>query len=329
MKNKKNIDPTQLKKLIDLWSDIHAPIVKSYQANVADENSFMNFHTALECCISFQGNINTGSNRIVKYAEGLLQQSVEPIANLYNEDLWKKAVDYFTQHIHDKNNIRMHYVFHLKNILRVSSEERRNILIDLLATLYKKRFSENTSNSNQYTKTLFEIMEEYELINKYYKLFQPVTFDNDLNIKLITTFIDNNEIKAAEQHCQKQIQSNYREEYNVPYLELLKEIYTLENDEVNLSKVLSQLFPYTYNFDDFLYIYDRMQDVEEKKKWRTKILSRARTASGNYNKAATEFTFQLMDHEKKYLKMIDYIDSGTPYHLIPQYLWSLPIKQGY
>ncbi|MCW3105804.1 MAG: hypothetical protein JWQ09_310 [Segetibacter sp.] len=319
VKNKKNLDPTQLKKVVDLWSDIHAPIVKSYHANVANESFFMNFHTLLESCLLFQANINTSSTRITKYIEGLLQQSVEPVNNLYNEDLWKTAVGYFTQQINDKHKIRMHYVFHLKNILSISSEERRNALIDLLATLYKKRFSENISNGNQYTKALFEIMEEYGLIHKYYKLFQPITFDNDFNVKLIRTLIDNNEPKDAEEYCKKQIQDNYKDEYNVPYLELLKEIYTVEKDEVNLAQVLSQLFPTTYNFDDFLYIYDRMKDAEEKKKWRTKILSRAKNASNNYNKSATGFIFKLMDYEKKYLKMIGYINSQTPYHVILEY----------
>lgn len=62
-----------------------------------------------------------------------------------------------------------------------------------------------------------------------------------------------------------------------------------------------------------------MEDEEEKKKWRTKILSKAKNASNNNNKASTEFIFKLMEYEKKYLKMIEYIDSHTPYHLILQY----------
>lgn len=319
VKNKKNIDPTQLKKLVELWTDIHAPIVKSYYANVAEEISFINFHTAVECCILLHLNANTSSNRIIKYTESLLQQSAEPVANLYNDDLWEKAVSYFIQHIQYKNSIRIHYVVHLKNILSISSEERRNKLIDLLAKHYKKTGFENIYNGNQYTKVLFGLMEEYKLINKYYKLFEPITFDNGFNIKLIRILIDNKEIKAAKELSEKQIGSNYREEYNTPYLGFLKEIYKLEKDEVNLAKVLSVLLPQTYNFDDFLYIYNRMKDLEEKKKWRTKVLSRAKNASNNYNKTATEFIFKLMDYEKKYLKMIDYIDSHTPYHLILQY----------
>ncbi len=50
------------------------------------------------------------------------------------------------------------------------------------------------------------------------------------------------------------------------------------------------------------------------------LLARARTAGNNNNKAATAFTFKLMDYEKKYMKMIEYIGSYTPYHLILQYV---------
>jgi len=319
VKNKKNIDPTQLKKVVDVWTVIHAPIVKSHQVNVTNENSFLCFHALLESCILFQSNINTSSNKIGKYIEGLLQQSVEAVANLYDEEAWKTALGHFIENIFDKYKIRMHYVFHLKNILPISSEERRNTLIDLLARQYKKKFSENITNGNQYTKALFQIMEEYELINKYYKLFAPLTFDNDYNVKLIRTFINNGETETAKQYCDKQIKSNYRDEYNIAYMELLKEIYILEKDEINLATVLSQLLPFTFNFDDFLYIYDRMKNVEEKKKWRTKILTKARSASNRYDTVAAEFSFKLMDYEKKYSKMIDYINSDTPYHLILQF----------
>lgn len=176
------------------------------------------------------------------------------------------------------------------------------MLIDELAKLHTACSSRDVINRHQYSKVPFGIMEEYELMTKYVTIFKPITFDNKFNIKLLRILIDNGETKIAKQYCEKQILGNYREEYNVPYLEFLKEIYALEKDEANLEKVLSALFPYTYHFEDFLYIYDRINDVEEKKKWRTKILSRARNASNNYNNAATAFAFKLMNHEKRYSK---------------------------
>lgn len=116
----------------------------------------------------------------------------------------------------------------------------------------------------------------------------------------------------------EQIKSNYRDEYNVPYLKSLKEIYVIEKDDENLAKVLSVLFPYTFEFDDYLFIINTLSE-EERKKWRTKILARARNASGNSNSPATEFCFKLMNYEKSYTKMIGYIDAHTPFALILQY----------
>ena len=93
--NKKNIDQTQLKKLVELWSEMHGPMVAHYLENVTDEKSFLNFHTMLETCLAFQVNADTSSNRIPKFVAGVLQKSQEPVNNLYNEEAWDKAVSYF------------------------------------------------------------------------------------------------------------------------------------------------------------------------------------------------------------------------------------------
>jgi hypothetical protein len=72
-----------------------------------------------------------------------------------------------------------------------------------------------------------------------------------------------------------------------------------------MADVLAQLFPYTFLFEDYIYITARMTDEEEKKKRRTKMLTRARHMSGYNNGAAIRFCFALANHEKKYAKMIE------------------------
>ena len=319
VKSKKNIDPTQLKKLVELWKTVHSPIVKMYLANVTDENAFINFHTIMETCLAVDYKLNTSSNRIVKYLEDLLQQSTEVINNLFKDEAWKTAISHFTENVYNKDAIRLHYLNHLKNIISISNETRRNILIDQLATLYKEKSGVPAINIHHFTKFLFSTVEEYGLTDKYFLLFEPITFDNEFNLKLIRIFIGHGELNTAKEFCEKQINVNFREEYNIPYLQFLKEIYVLENDERNLTQVLSQLLPHTYSFEDFIYIYDRISNVEEQKKWKAKVLARARTASKNYNRGATEFVFRLFDAEKRYLKMIENIDTKTPYSIILEY----------
>ncbi|MFI5137602.1 MAG: SWIM zinc finger domain-containing protein [Sphingobacteriales bacterium] len=317
--NKKTIDLTQLKKLVELWSQMHAPVITHYQENPKDEKSFLNFHTMLESCLAFQVKADTSSNRIPKFVDGILQKSQEPVRNLQNEDSWDKAISHFISVVPDGvNKVRLHYLIHLKNIIDISDEDRKIKIVDLLAMQFGKSNPDEMFNGPLYCKFIFEITEGHGLFPKHYRLFKPLRFDNEYNQKLIGLLIENNHLAIAKKYCNEQIQSNFREEYNVPYLKSLKEIFVIEKDNENLAKILSVLFPYTFEFDDYLFIINTLPE-EERKKWRTKILARARNASRNRNNPATEFCFKLMNYEKGYKKMIEYIESYTPFSLILQY----------
>ncbi len=320
VKNKKNIDPTELKKIIDLWTKVHKPIVEHYHANIADEKSFLNFHTLIECCRLFHSKIKINSNKILKYVEELLQQSAESINNLQDETSWIRAVKFFTLQLPaDAYNIRIHYLLHLRNLFNVSTETRKNELVNLLVDQYKQCKATQRSNGDEFSKVLFELVELHGVFAEHYNIFKPQHYNNDFNEKLIRGLIDIGKLDLAIKYCDEQILNNFRQEYNLPYLQLLKEIYKAKNDHRNLAKVLATLFPFTYCYDDYLFISNRITDETEKKNWHQKMFIKARRASSNYDRRATDFCFALLDKEKNYKKMINIIDSYTPYEIIYRY----------
>ena len=325
VKNKKNLDPTLLKKIIDLWTELHAPIVAQYQTDAINESQFLNFHTLLECCLAINESLITSGIKITGYVDALLKKCVETISDIYDETGWAIATGYFVEQILDKRKIRLHYLQHLQNIISISTEARRNLLIDRIISQYSKTRNDTVDYTSAYTKLVFDIAVQYSMFEKYYAVFKPIEWSNSYNEKLIESLIEIKQYKLAENYCLKQIAGNYKEEYNIPYLIFLKGIYTISKNENGLADVLKQLFPYTFNFDDYLYIFTRMEDEVQKKKWRTKILSRARSSSRSYNAAAAAFCFRLADHEKKYTKMIEYIDGYTGYHLILTYFESMAL----
>jgi hypothetical protein len=317
--NKKNIDASQLKKLVDLWAEVLQPVIDYYHLGVVDEKAFQNLHTMLEYCYQFQSGINSTSVRIPKYIETVLKNSENALNILQSDKAWYLAVGFFIGHVFEgANNVRAHYLLHLQNIISAGSQERRETLIDLLANQYKNINPELLFNGAAYTKIIFGLIETYSLFPKYYKTIKPIRFDNEFNQKLIRLLIENNHIDLAGKYCREQIKLNYREEYNIIYLTLLKEIYTAQGDEANLAGVLTQLFPLEYNFNDYIFIIDRLP-ADEQKAWRTRILKNARQGSHRVNSEAMVFCFKLMDHEKNYKKMIDYIDSDTPYSIVLKY----------
>ena len=294
-KSRKSLDLTELKKILQLWAGIHTPIVKSYLGNVSSENSFLNFHAIIECCMEFNQGITVNSKKVLKHAESLLAQAVPVIVDLQDEAAWKTATGLYVSHIFEgKYVIRLHYLQHLKNILAVSASERKCRLIEQLIAQYTQFFTESHKRS-EYTKSLFAIVEENNLLPQYFILFKPIHYANEYNLKLIRLLIDNGYLEQAQTFSEDQITINAREDFDLPYLELLKEIYLLTKNDEGLAKVLERLFPYTYNLDDYLYIISNISNEEEKIKWRKNTLSRAKNASNRYNSAASKFVFDLMN----------------------------------
>ncbi len=320
VKNKKTIDQTQLKKIVALWEDIHAPILKQYQAGTADENLFNSLNALINCSMDIHLKLQINSKKIPAYIDGLLKKCVEIIAAIFDDAAWAAATGYFVHQIPDNNgSVRFYYLQHLQNIISVSSEDRKKILIEEIVKLYTKVKPYNMAYGAAYTQKVFDIVEAQGLFENYYTVFKPAQWSNEYNEKLIALLIDIKQYELAEKYCHAQIAINYREEYNLIYWILLKKIYLLTKNENGLADILSKLFPYTFGFDDHLFITARMKDEEEKKKWRTKMLTRARNMSGYNNQGAITFCFQLADYEKQYKKMIDYIDGHTPYVTILQY----------
>lgn len=321
---KKELDSTQWKKVIELWKEIHKPVLENYLAEPTNEKAFLNFHAVFDSCTEFQSRIAGSMVRIQNYLNTLLQKTTESLHIIQDDDAWSTATGYYVDHITGSDNdgeklIRIPYLLHLKNLIDIGSEERRNKLIDRLAKQYSNEVEDYNVNSNQYTKIVFYLLKQYGLFNKYYKKFKPIYYDNEFNQKLIQQLIANGHYDLGEKYCQQQIKNNAKREYDITYLELLKEIYTIQKDEANLSRILSELLPYTFDFDDFMYIFNRMPVEEERKKWRNKIFTKARDAARNHHPAAIQFRFKLLDYERKYSKMIECIDQSTPISIILTY----------
>ncbi|MCH5715460.1 hypothetical protein [Niabella hibiscisoli] len=77
--------------------------------------------------------------------------------------------------------------------------------------------------------------------------------------------------------------------------------------------------PFTFEFEDYEFIRDRISNEEEKKKWRTQILSRAKTAYQNRGQSA-RFYIQVLHSEGRVKKMIEEVtDSLFSYEQIAEY----------
>lgn len=318
--NKKNIDASQIKKLTELWREVLRPVIDYYYSNLTGEKAFRSFHTMLDECLQLPTPGKSLFTRILRFVEDATKPLPAAINNLKDDADWFTAACFFARNIiFDKYNIRGHYLALLRNIIDAEpNQEKRAKLIEQMASAFERLSGNHGDDEVLFAKVLFEMVKNNELLPRYYQVFRPLRFQNDFNHELIQFLIDNDQLALACKYCGEQIAANYHEEYNLPYLELLRQIYTIQNDEKGLGGIAEVLLPQTFSFNDYLFISNRL-GPEEKKKFRTKLLTRARNASRSYHRAATEFCFTLMAHEDKYGKMIEYVDSYAPYDIILKY----------
>lgn len=319
IKNRWKAEANEVKKIVELWTDIHDTIVNEYCSQITDETAFLNFDALIRAVEETQAKIATGSNRFSRYVEGQLLKVIASLQQLPTDERWLVAIGYFADRVTGMHaTLRIPYLSLVVNVLSNSNQTRKIAVINKIVEQYTKCNLSVMDNSNIYTKTIFGLVQDSDLFKNYYKVFKPIRFDNEYNEELIRRLIEYNHIKLAEKYCLEQIEANVRDEYNECYLQFLKEIYTIEKNEKKLAEVLKGLFPLTFDFEDYLFICGQMEIEEERKKWRTRMLVRARQMPSFY-KNAVMFPFRLMDYEGKYKKMIEYIDSSTPYSIIVKY----------
>ncbi len=317
--SKRNIDSTQLKRLVDLLAEVHAPILKYYKSNLAEKSSFLLLHAIVEGCYRLGFKVKSTSNRIAKYVENTLDQTVESIHLLQTEEAWAKAVGYYIDHlVREEREIRIEYLSHLINIYKLCGEGRRLGLLEMLVSRYTDISRRYLYHKEKYQNVVLSVTLGLRQFTKYHELFSPIRHDVLFNEHLIRNLIGIGELERAEKYCREQIAANVKDEFNVPYLTLLKEIYTRKGDANKLMAVVSEMLPFTFSIDDYKYVAAALPETEQQK-LRLRLLNRAKRISHSSNPAAAEFSFALALHEKKFSKMIREIGSDTTFGIILKY----------
>ena len=323
-KNKKNIEISELKKLVDLWHTLHEPIINQYLTDVTNELYFSNVHAILDTIKIYRNKINTNSVKINNYADEIYQKIRIAIQTLFSEIDWLKAIKYFlTKSDNNLQTLKDDYFNFLITLIPVDNENRKLNLINLLIKTHKQSlFTESYFLTDRQAKIL-DLAVAGNVFNEYFEIFKLNGYENNYNLKLIKLLIENNKIELSEKYCNDQILKNYYAEYSTPYHILLKEIYIKSNNQKKLNEVREKLLPITFDYSDYVLIFSSLKSDLEKKNFRSTILTKAKRAAQNGKYNSIHFCLKLLNEEKKYVKMVELINNYTPFSLINEYFESM------
>lgn len=322
IKTRRKADASEVKKITDLWVNLHEPVLAFYLADVGSTEGFQALHTLVEGCLAFHQQAGAHTQRIIRYVQQQLQRTAEAVAVLHDEAAWQKATAFYLQHLYTPNgDVLVYYLTHIENILDLCIAPRRMLLMQALIDAYAQAGQVQVYNGAAYTKTVFALVKKYNCFEQFCSAFQPIAYDNEFNTELIGMLADAGKLEQAEQYCRQQIKRNTREVYNLPYLQLLQHISRLRGDEKSLMAVTQVLLPHTFLFADYLLLNKRVMTVETKRQWRNQLLLAARAQV--YNPKAQDFLLRVQHHEGATEKMLETLNTHTPYALFLEFFQPL------
>lgn len=320
IKNRRKAEVSEVKKIVELWKELHQPIVDAFRSSLGDEKMFKVFNAMLLSIAEQHNSIESGSKAMVKYLFDLLHKSVEPVRNLVLDATWKKAITLFVHQIGEASIDFNHAYFEfLMELAGVSDDERKVSIISSLLERCKKLGRMEHFINVQQIRQLLDITVDAKQFEKYADIFKPLLYYNEFNLYLIEVLISHQFLDKAEHIALEQIERNVRHEYDYAYYLKLRKVHLLSGDMKRLAKVIEFTFPINFDYDDFLFLQAYIKEEFKQKKWTETIFSRAEMAAKNGNQAAEIFCFRFLHHEHELSRMVALVSDTWDYETLVYY----------
>ena len=310
----------EVKKIIDLWMELHKPILDQYFAEPANEDSFKQVHALLDTVIEYKFRILTSSKRFDTYFKQILTQIEEVIVNIRDIETASKCLSYFSKEffLDGYGGIRREYTNIFVNIFNSSSALMRGELVGIIAEIYQTRKVDRVADSRELLQLLLHMVVINKNFSQYKDIFRPIRHALVYNTRLIDALIELGELKTAETYCIEQMGENTDSIYDRDYVARLKQIYTLTKDDQKFIGVLRKELLYKPNFDNYTLVLSNSQADGEFKKWRNRVLANARQLA-DFHKYAADFSLALRNLEGDFKGLLVYLDESADYDSILLY----------
>ncbi|MFC3561142.1 hypothetical protein [Pedobacter jamesrossensis] len=310
----------EVRKIIDLWTELHKPILEQYFAEPANEDFFQQIHALIDTVVEFKYRILTSSKRFETYFKQVLTQIEEVILNIRDDETSTKCLSYFSKEffLDGHGGVRREYTNIFVHIFNSSSAQMRSKIIGIIAGVYHTRKDERVAESKELLELLLHMVVFNKNFPEYKDIFRPIRHAIAYNIRLIDALIELGELNTAETYCIEQVDQNTDSYYDLDYIARLKQIYIQTKDDKKLVGVLSRELLYKPNFDNYNLVLSSIEPDAQFKKWRNQVLANARQLAV-FDKNAADFSLALRDSEGDFKGLLAYLDENADYDSIALY----------
>lgn len=318
IKNKKNIDATELKRIIEALEVALKPFSEFCKANIILPETNQLFLFSNSILFDFHNNMYLNSIKLIRFIEKRYKEINLYIHSIQNKKQWETIVDENVKFLFLEKNVygmQMEAIFHLYD--SIDTKERSAFFSNLLFDIHTIAINKNTLYIKEVNLFFLKVFSENELFRKVYEHFVPIRFENDYNLFLLEKLVEIEKYHVAEQYAQEQIEINVKDKYNLGYFGILKKIYEITKDEKKIALLQMKTIFHDFSIENYRLIEKHCEE-KEFKLFRTKLLTSFKRNFYESTKYVKAY-FDIFFYDKKYKNMIDNISEQTPYELIYDY----------
>ncbi|MDI9309156.1 MAG: SWIM zinc finger family protein [Limnohabitans sp.] len=319
---RKKIETSEVKKIVDNLNVSLKPILDSIFLKFTPENHNL-FKIVVNVLEEFNYTHYITSTRITKLVENLYNAKLKSLFNIKEIEEWQKAVRFYINLIFEDKFYKSDLDF-VANAYELSktNEFQKNFLVKYIEEKYNvlyENFKENFSLlSFEIDSLLLTIFIENGLFKKYLNNFKPRKFQNTYNLLLTQELVNIKQSELAEKYCLEQIAGNLKTDYDLPYVTILIDIYTQNNDTIKLADILCDYGKYIFSISHYNFIRENAT-TEKFKKYRQAVLTNARYSYQGGNIEAFDFYFEIKKIDGKQNDLFEMLANSHNLAFVNQY----------
>ncbi|MGJ1414928.1 hypothetical protein ACR784_04965 [Sphingobacterium multivorum] len=313
---RKKIETSEIKKILQLWEKSLVPFWEYLALNIGNEKIINLFLAVYNAVLDIEYQTMYTGTRFRKFIETNNIKISTAVAQIESDIQWGRLMDAYWTKLWWEEGQQGALLELFILIYQNSKTDRKRLISVKIERLIEEFLEEAYHMSLTVDEFFLDVLLENDMFEASLDYFFPRHWEAKYNLKLIEA-VKKVEPERAIAYCHVVIESNSKTEYNLPFLDILEELYSANGDLNKLAQVKMDKFHINRDIADYVFIMDNSQDADLNKKFRTNTLTMLRNSMG-YDYDSGKIYFEILEHEKNYTKMLEVIDYRVSAKLLLQ-----------
>jgi len=320
---RKTIETNEVKKIVDALNISFQPLYDHIYISPITSSKYKLISILTTLMEEIHYDYYISSIKITRLEESIYDNLLKSHFGIKDFEVWKECTSFYFSLLFNKKIMLKDFNF-CKKIYDFS--ETNEIQRQMIANFIEKNINEIYAQNKldyftfniDFEQFFFKVYVDNNLFKIHYLKFRPRKYQNEYNLDLIKELYKINQFELVEKYCSEQINGNVNGKYDMPYVEILVDLYKTTKENKKLANLLSIYGKYIFEIETYLFIKENCPH-DHYKKYHNVVLVNARNSYQNGDSKAFEFYYEVKKLNGKSADIIEMLRNCRHFYFIEKY----------